>query len=418
MATNTIDIGIDGKFETRNIRAIKEDRRISLAIMSTFAVLTIQYLILFYFRISNSHLGGYIQLLSKGLAGLLYLIALSTVIKRHWLMLAGTYVLVVCIFLYNYFIFPQNSTTLMSIVFPFFFTCIPAFVYSYSINNKNVLMDMTYKISDIVFVFGTVIALLIFTKRISIGTYSMSLSYYMLLPAVINMYRFFIKKSSISMIKCIVSMGIILSIGSRGAVMCFGVYIILAAVKNIKKLTYTRALIYSTVFSVLIAGIIYFENILTFAYQILFNLGIKSRTLLLFIQDPLHSSGRDWRYEEIISKIQENPILGIGIAGDRVFLGGYSHNIFIEIFSGFGIIIGFIIILAIVLICYKTMFSKYKFEANIIIVWFSIGFVPLMVSGSYLTEFKFWIFLGLAIRMIMEKRTIKIKKNIQEIEIK
>jgi len=408
MATNIIENKIDSNLKNKEKRTTKEDRLISIAIMSFFAVLTIQYFILFYFNISESLMGSQIQLMSKVIVGLFFLISFPIVMKRNWLMFVSTYMVSVFIFLYNYLVFPQNSEALMSIVFPFFFICLPSFVYSFSINDKNILMNMMYKVSNIVFIFGTLIGILVFTNRISIGAYSISLSYYMLLPAIINMYRFFIKNSASPILKVIVSLVIILALGSRGAIMCLGVYIIVASIKNIKKLTFTSLLSYTSIFLVLILGIIYFENIIAFIYEILANLGIRSRTLYLFMQDNLYLSGRDRLYEVITRQITENPILGIGIAGDRVFIGGYSHNIFIELLSGFGIFIGSIIIVAIALICYKTIHNKNKLDSNISIIWFSLGFVPLLVSGTYLTYFSFWIFLGLAIRVIKDRRAIKI----------
>lgn len=404
----TIEKKIDSNLKNKEKRATKEDRLISIAIMSSFAVLIIQYFILYYFNISESPMGSQIQLMSKVIVGLFFLTSFPIVMKRNWLMFVSTYMVSAFIFLYNYLVFPQNSEALMSIVFPFFFTCLPTFVYSFSINDKNILLNIMYKVSDIVFIVGALIGILVFTNRISIGAYSISLSYYMLLPAIINVYRFFIKKSASQIIKVIVSLVVILALGSRGAIMCLGVYIILAFIKNIKKLTFTSLLSYTSIFLVLILGIICFENIIASIYEILANLGISSRTLYLFMQDNLHLSGRETLYDVIIRQIIENPIIGIGIAGDRTFIGGYSHNIFIELLSGFGVIIGSIIIVTIVLICYKAIHNKNKLDSNISIIWFSLGFIPLLVSGTYLTSFKFWIFLGIAIRVIKDKRAIKI----------
>lgn len=406
MSTNIIDTKI--KLKNKEVGMIKEDGLISIAIMSSFAVLTIQYFILYFFDISQSSIGSQIQLMSKVIVGLFFLIVFPTAMKRSWIMFVSTYMVSMFIFLYNYLIFPQNSEALISIIFPFFFICLPCFVYSFSINDKNVLMNVIYKVSEIVFIVGTLIGILTFTNRINIGNYSMPLSYYMLLPAIINTYRLFMKKSTGSILKVIISLIIILSLGSRGPIMSFGVYIILASIKNIKKITYTSLLLYTSIFFALILGIVFFQNIIAYIYGLLMNFGIRSRTLYLFMQDNLHLSGRDALYEVIIRQIAENPIIGIGIAGDRVFLGGrYSHNIFIEIFSNFGVIIGSIIIVVITFISYKAILSKNKFDSNINIIWFCLGFIPLLVSGTYLTDFKFWIFLGLAIRIIKDRHRKK-----------
>jgi O-antigen ligase len=96
--------------------------------------------------------------------------------------------------------------------------------------------------------------------------------------------------------------------------------------------------------------------------------------------------------------------MGIGLAGDRLYTGGtYSHNIFLEIISGFGIIVGIIILLFLGCITIRSLFLKNKTRANLMLMWFCIGFVPLIVSGSYLTSFQFWIFLGLITRFSVTK---------------
>jgi hypothetical protein len=403
------DIKIDNILNRKEERTRKGDKLISMAIMSSFGVLTIQYFILYYFNIDQTSIGSQIQLMSKAIVGLFFLIAIPIVMKRNWPMFVGTYMVSVFIFLHNYLVFPKNSQALLSVAFPFFFICLPSFVFSFSINDKNILMNIIYKVSNMVFIIGTLIGIFTLTNRMSVGDYSMALSYYMLLPGIINMYKFIINKSASSMIKVIVSLLIILALGSRGAIMCFAAYTILSTIKNMKKITCFSLLSYTSIFLTLILGITYFKNLIMYIYEFLMKFGVSSRTLYLFTQDDLHLSGRDSLIEEITRQIIENPIKGIGIAGDRIIIGGYSHNIFIEILSAYGVIIGIIIIAIIVLICYIGIFNKNKFDSNIIIIWFSLGFMPLLVSGTYLMDFTFWIFLGLTIRVIINRNTIKRK---------
>jgi len=97
----------------------------------------------------------------------------------------------------------------------------------------------------------------------------------------------------------------------------------------------------------------------------------------------------------IIEAIAKNPILGIGIAGDRVLLeGSYSHNIVIEVISNFGIILGILLLSVLGIKWIKSLFSKNESYLDIILIWSSIGFIHLFISSSYLIDFKFWIFIG------------------------
>lgn len=62
---------------------ILEDKKISIAIMSSFAILTIQYLVLIYFDLIDTNIGHVVQLTSKGLVGFLYLLALPAALNRN-----------------------------------------------------------------------------------------------------------------------------------------------------------------------------------------------------------------------------------------------------------------------------------------------------------------------------------------------
>lgn len=400
MYTKIIDSKIKNSIDYKT-KMQKGDRHISMAIMSSFAVLTIEYFILYFFNIAESSTGAQVQVLSKAIVGVFFILALPIITKRSLLIFVSTYTISVFIFLINYLMFPQNSEALKSIFFPLFFTCLPSFIYSFSIDDKNIFMNIVYKVSNIVFIVGLLIGILVFMNKMSIGTYSMSLSYYMLLPAIINLYKNTIKISTSSIVKFITSLLLIIALGSRGAIMCLGVYIIFLIIKNNKKITYKSLLLLSIGILIIFLGIIYFDNIVEALYNVFLNYGIHSRTLDLFMHDILHLSGRNHLYDTIIQQIIENPLIGIGIAGDRVFLGGYTHNIFIEILADFGIIIGSILIIILLLICYKAIKNKNKLDSDIAIIWFCIGFIPLLVSSSYLINFQFWIFLGLAVRSIM-----------------
>lgn len=379
----------------------KEDKRISIAIMSSFAILTIQYLILYYFNLMGSALGNTVQLASKILVGFLFLLGLPAVLRRNWILFIGTYVFFVGIFLYNYLFFGQNLEFLKDIIFPFFFTCLPSLLYSYSVRDIKVFKDVMENISRIVFILGLLISILVFTNKMSLGSYSMSLSYYMLLPAIIYLNNSFKDKKAMYINIFILSMLIILILGARGPLMCIGIFTLLYMITNKSKLNYKTLFQFfgSSLFFILV--FINLNKMIMYLYNFLINLGLNSRTLLLILTDELSSSrSRNNLYIEIIELIKENPIFGIGIGGDRYYTGMYSHNIFIEILSGFGVIVGILVMLLLLLFCYKVIKLKNKDDNNLMIIWISIGLVPLLVSGSYLTDFKFWIFLGLGLNNI------------------
>ena len=178
--------------------------------------------------------------------------------------------------------------------------------------------------------------------------------------------------------------------------MCTGVFAILKLIKNNKNITYTKVLLYLIIFSIIIMGIIFLNQILEYIYELLLSFGIRSRSIQLFLRNDVYLSGRDRIYREIVEEIVKNPFLGLGLGGDRIVTNGYqSHNIFIEVFANFGIVIGIFIIIAMLYIVIKSLFIKDVNKYSMVIIWLSIGFVHLLVSSSYLIDFKFWIFIGI-----------------------
>lgn len=149
-----------------------------------------------------------------------------------------------------------------------------------------------------------------------------------------------------------------------------------------------------------------------YIYNLFLQFGIKSRTLILFLKGGVYLSGRDQIYEDVIAEIIERPFFGIGLKGDTRIIGSsYVHNFFIEIIGNFGIVIGVIISVAIVMLIIKSLMNKERLNYNIAITWISLGFVHLMVSSSYLSDIKFWIMLGLLVNIA------KYNKGTQEINL-
>jgi O-antigen ligase len=122
--------------------------------------------------------------------------------------------------------------------------------------------------------------------------------------------------------------------------------------------------------------------------------------------ENINLSGRDAIYKNVWAETMKNPYLGIGLGGDRRVNGEialYAHNFFIEIFADFGIFIGSIISIVLMLVILKSLIGNNKEQNNMCAIWLSLGFVHLMVSGSYIIDMKFWIFLGILFRNIMCK---------------
>lgn len=379
----------------------KDDTKICWALMSSFLILTLQYLVLIYFNLLETSVGSNIQLLSKGFVGLAYLYALPAVLRRGKKIFGTSYIVAVVVFSIHYLCFPENRIFMLPLIIPFFFMVLPSFIYALSIRNFVIFKNILEKSSYIVFFIGSILSLFVFLGKASIGSYSMSLAYYMLLPSIVFLNKQFERISAGHFISFVLSMFIIVSLGSRGPILCVVVFIFFRTFRPSLKTSHKKIIMTSSVLGIFTVGIIFFKNIINIMYSQLLHYGFHSRTLYLFLNNRgVYLSGRFSIYQNIFAEILKNPILGIGLAGDRRITDGtYAHNIFIELISSFGFVLGFILILLITFLVIKSIFIKDDIKYILLTMWFCLGFMPLLISGSYLTSINFAIFLGVLIHI-------------------
>jgi len=400
--------------KTNNVPANKvkndiDDKKISIALMATFVILTAQYFLLINLNMLGSSDANQIQLISKISVGIAFLVAFPAILRRSKIKLIVTYILAGFIFLFNYLAYPDNTQYLNELVFPFFFMCLPAFIYTISISNWSILSKVTKKASLIIFFIGSIIGMQIFLGVVSVGSYSMSLSYYMLLPALLYLDELLDRFSLKALLCVLISIIIILSLGSRGAMLCISIFLLLKIIRLNFRIKYSKIPYYIFSLFIIIVMVVFYQQILEYFYNLLLSYGIRSRSILLFLSDEVHLSGRDYIYHMVMLEITNSPITGLGLGGDRqVIGGGYAHNFIIEVLSNFGIILGSLLLVLFLILIIKSLIINNIENYNVIITWLSIGLVHLMVSSSYLIDMKFWIFLGLLVsnQFLLKKNVI------------
>lgn len=373
---------------------LRSDCKISLALMSSFIILQIQYLIIIFFNLSGTHIASMVGLASKLSVGAIYILALPSVLKRNKWNFVQIYILATSIFILSYVIFPENRLFLRGLIFPIFFMNLPSLIYIMSIVDLKVFRNIMKKSCYFVFVIGILLSVLLFSGKVKMDIYNrMTFSYYMLFPTIIFLDELFDKFSTKAFIVAGLSFVVILSIGSRGAVLCILVFVFLKYIKrNYEKIWLN--------ISILVVGVFCLDGILQFLNNVFLRYGIRSLTIARFLEKGVDLTGRDSLLKLVIAEIKNKPIFGIGIAGDRSVLdGAYVHNILIEILSNFGMILGSMILMVLFILIIKSLFTKNMAEYGLVVVWISLGFVSLMVSDSYLENIRFWIFLGLLINI-------------------
>ena len=112
----------------------------------------------------------------------------------------------------------------------------------------------------------------------------------------------------------------------------------------------------------------------------------------------MESNSRTVLKEKTLDAISENPVWGYGIMGDRVVLGTYCHNIFLELLCDFGVVLGTLFIVALVAIIFIAIRKTWKTEYFFFVSGMIIAVVvKLMFSNSYIVEPDFFFMLGISI---------------------
>ena len=107
-------------------------------------------------------------------------------------------------------------------------------------------------------------------------------------------------------------------------------------------------------------GIIFFNDIIYLVSKVLDYFNIYSRTINFLLNDTFNLSEREKLYFGAFQLIREHPLIGIGIAGDRLYFQCYVHNLFLELILNYGIILGFSFSIMLIYIFAKSIISVIK----------------------------------------------------------
>ena len=234
--------------------------------------------------------------------------------------------------------------------------------------------------------------------------YSMTFAYKFLPIINFLQYCFFYRKQNKIIISILILLGILFEIiwGCRGAILCIISYTIILFLRNCY---------FNHNFSKFIIGMIClsFISIITVLNiselnQTVKEFGFASRNLTKLIQSHDASSmtsGRTSIYIRTIEEIENKPFIIKGINADYSLHECYSHNIILEIYYDFGGIIGTIIIILLITISLKTLFTPNQTKLNNIKLYFFCNCsMRLLVSSSLFIEPYFCYWMLLSIRQI------------------
>jgi hypothetical protein len=373
-------------------RTIVEDTFISFAVMLSPALNVLQ-------NIMNDVF--YMEETSTTYRVILTAIPLSIAIFLGFIRKPRRFIVVFSIALAILFIhlalFPVNADYALKDAFRFTFPIVISSALCLScVSRIEIIEKVLYQISWIVLFLVVFYVYSFFTGKIDLGNYSMSMSYAMLLP----MASLYSRKKWYSILAFLFLLVVSLLIGSRGAIVCIFIYILYDLFKNnIKSLVFIFLLILMS------------YAMLPMIMNSLDNVGISSRTLNMIVEGSIgQETHRDEIREIVYKEIKANPIVGVGVWGDRPILipkfskASYCHNIVLEILLDFGIIFGTIILLVLFCLWLNAFFKADSYNKRMLILFTATCLLPLMFSGSYLLEQFFGLFLGVVFVVLNRKK--------------
>lgn len=376
-----------------------EDKNISFAIILQFCLLITNYSFKQIFNITNPSSRAIVSAIFMLIVGIVFLKNLNIVLKRKGRLFVGLYSGSISIILFHTLLFNQNIEYMGEIIFYLFLICIPIFLYYYAIYDKAIFLSILMKSAYYQMGLGVIFFIDTLFSPIE---YDMVFSYLILVPLTILLYKIYNKFNLFDTFLIALGLFMIIVVGARGPIISLVIFwIVLILINSFRnKIKLTRLMVFLIALIIIVLGMVYYESILLKIDLLLQDIGIYSRTITILLTENIDfSSGRIPIYKYTIERIVDKPIFGYGIAGDRIFLNGtYPHNIFLEILVHFGVISGSIIIIMLIFYWFSSMVrSKNKEEVDLAIIFFGIGLVNLLISGSYITSSNFWLFMAICI---------------------
>ena len=228
------------------------------------------------------------------------------------------------------------------------------------------------------------------------GEGAMGLSYKMLIPAILILYKLLTKVNLMDLVLLVAILFIMLLQGSRGPFLSVGVYFVLYMIANYKKYT-TKVLMYMSL--ALIAIVILFLNIDYFLYyleQVAINNEFEAKIITWALEGKLADlNGRDVLYDQSMEMIKEHTIVGVGIFGERELLGSYCHNIILEFLLDFGAVPGTLLIATLLLGLINRIVTCSTSQKNVIMMLLGMFIVKLFMSGSFWLESVFFMLVSI-----------------------
>ena len=349
--------------------------------------------------------------------GLIFLVLLFSKFKIK--NIKNVIIICISILLFSISMILLNTPTLKYYVNQFELCALPLLlIFLIDIDIKK-FMKVFY-IYNIINIFLYLLFLFVFSNGIiedymTFGYYSMfSISY-------IIVYAFYNKYYKTTIIAFVIVPLIIIN-GNRGTILIVGMLIFSMLLISSKMNIIKKLLI----FAVIMIFIFNVSSIAKFLLDFLVEtFDVEKTYSITNLYNMLDSQGvegifgsRYYIYEEALNEIKQHPILGLGIAGFHDKYGYFPHNIFLDVYSTFGIIIGTIYMAYIFVLGVKLhIISKENIQVRILFIFMLANIMKLLLSKTFIYDPVIWLYIALGnlictkYKEILNEEKIKIEQD-------
>lgn len=336
-----------------------------------------------------------VSLLFEGLILMSLLVAIPTLLFRKGKQLMISEGIFTLLYLFSILIGLVDISLLKSTAFWTLAICIPLGVAGIAINKKQTLFKYLKYISYIEY---PVLCLALLSMK-NTGTYSMSVSYALILPILFLLFDFFDNRKVLPLILAIFGSILIVVYGARGPIVCvlFYVFIKLFLISD-RKRELRNTFIRLGLMVLILFIVINWTTILEYIDKYLRLYKINSYALSRLLNGQIiETAGRNQLWQYYFELLNKRPLLGYGLLGGWIGPGEGPHNMLLEFLLAFGYVIGGIICIYAILLLIKAIWQKNEEFSEGIKILAAYNFTMYFVSGDWLEKPIFFLFAYLII---------------------
>lgn len=312
----------------------------------------------------------------------------------------------------NYVIYPSNQLGLSIFAYTFLVTVLPCYLLGVSVDiNERIINSLNW-----VSVFCLIIFFFYYIFRSSSSLSSeveegvdfLTVAYWILPHVLFVLWRAIKTKALINIVVSVLGVLVLFSLGNRGSIICLLVFVFLYFMLG---RTYKHPIRRGgIIISLAIILFLFFDFILSFMRDFTNSIGMSTRVFDMFEAGTMfgfeNSSNRDYIANAVIQKIALNPF-GLGIQGSTTCGIEYTHNIILDMFLEYGWFVGGGMLIVILFLFFRGLKECRDEELRCFgLLLICVGFVHLLFSHTYLTNWHLFYSFGFFIHVIKKKSCI------------